>query len=527
MTRITAALLLFATGFAVSYSSPASAISQYHSVTFAENDNGSDSVTAIQTENAPAALTSFSNLNPHFSNPGFTFVNWNTEPDGNGHSYSDGETYDFSSPIVLYAIWAGQFHTVTFAENDNGSDTITALQTANGPTALTLFSNLSPQFANVGYTFTGWSTEADGTGATYSDGATYEFGSPIVLYAMWQATNVTAQFNVNGGAGAIASITAAVGSTISLPLAVSGISQSGYFFGGWNTAANGTGTSYQAGASVMLNANETFYAQWTPAVQISFSANGGVGSITQLSGKAGTSVSLPAATSLTNSGFSFSTWNTAANGTGTSYAPGQSVTFTTSLTLFAQWTATSSVAVTFSANGGSGSLATLTGAQGTSVTLPGSSSVVRSGYSFSSWNTAANGSGTSYQSGQSLMLSTSLTLYAQWKATPTSSLYGTIGDFSKNATALNASLKAQVTRLASVVREKQYDVVRLFGYSADTGISSLNGALSSARAHGVASFLESRLRSMKVVNVKISVAGEGAVPGKTSSTYSCVEVFVQ
>jgi outer membrane protein OmpA-like peptidoglycan-associated protein len=183
--------------------------------------------------------------------------------------------------------------------------------------------------------------------------------------------------------------------------------------------------------------------------------------------------------------------------------------------------------VSFSANGGNGSLATLTGATGSTVTLPSSSSVVRSGYSFTSWNTAANGSGASYAAGQSFTLSTSVTLFAQWKATPTSSLYGTIGDFSRNATSLNASLKAQVTRLASVVKKKQYDVVRLFGYSADTGFASLNGAVSSARANSVASFLASRLKSMKVKNVKISVSGEGAVPGRTSSIYSCVEVFVQ
>jgi hypothetical protein len=47
------------------------------------------------------------------------------------------------------------------------------------------------------------------------------------------------------------------------------------------------------------------------------------------------------------------------------------------------------------------------------------------------------------------------------------------------------------------------------------------------RAEGVANFLASQLRSMKIKNVKITVSGEGAVSGKTSSSYSCVEVFVQ
>jgi uncharacterized repeat protein (TIGR02543 family) len=526
ITRSLAIGLLLATAFGLSYSSPASAISQYHSVTFAENDNESDSVTALQSEDAPTALTIFSNLNPQFSNPGFTFVDWNTQPDGSGVSYSDGEVYDFSSSIALYAMWAGHYHSVTFAENDNGSDTVTEVQTEDVPAPLTKFSSLSPQFVNAGYTFTGWNTEENGTGSTYTDGETYDFGSSLALYAMWQATDATASFDDNGGTGSIASVTVAVGSTVSFPSA-SGISQSGYFFNGWNTAANGTGTSYQVGASVVLSANETFYAQWAPAVQISFSANGGIGSITPLSGQAGTSVAIPAATNLAYGGFSFASWNTAANGSGTSYEPGQSMTLTTSLTLFAQWTPVATIAVSFSANGGSGSLAALSGVAGSSITLPSSSSVVRSGFSFASWNTAANGSGNSYGAGQSMTLTTSITLYAQWKATLSSSLYGTIGDFSKNATSLNARLKAQVTRLAAVVKKKQYDDVRLFGYSADTGFASLNGTVSSARARSVASFLASQLRSMKVENVKISVSGEGAVSGETSTSYSCVEVFVQ
>ncbi len=526
LTRSITVALLLVTASAVSWASPALAIPPYHTVTFAENDSGSDQVTAIQTANVATTLTDFTNLSPQFVNEGHTFTGWNTQSDGTGTTYSDGQTYDFDADIVLYAMWVGQYHTVTFAENDSGTDQVTAIQSENAPAPLQSFESLSPQFVNEGYTFTGWNTESNGSGTAYSDGQSYDFESDIVLYAMWQATDATAVFNLNGGAGTIAPVTVGVGSTISLPSA-SGISESGYFFNGWNTAANGTGTSYQAGSSVVLSANETFYAQWTPAVQIAFSANGGTGSITQLNGQTGTSVVLPAATNLVYSGFSFASWNTAANGSGTSYLPGQSVPLTTSLTLFAQWTPIATIEVSFSANGGSGSLVTLTGAAGSTVTLPSSSSVVRSGYSFDSWNTAANGSGTSYTAGQSFTLATSIILYAQWKATPTSSLYGTIGEFLKNATSLTASQKARVTRLAEVVKDKRYDAVRLFGYSADTGSASLDGAVSAARAKSVASFLASQLRSMKVENVKISVSGEGAVPGETSSSYSCVEVFVQ
>ncbi|MFY9783754.1 MAG: InlB B-repeat-containing protein, partial [Acidimicrobiales bacterium] len=209
------------------------------------------------------------------------------------------------------------------------------------------------------------------------------------------------------------------------------------------------------------------------------------------------------------------------------YMPGQSLTLSTSLTLYAQWTAVADVVINFSADGGSGSLSALSGVIGTTVTLPSSSSVVKSGYTFSSWNTASNGSGTTYMPGQSLTLSTSLTLYAQWKSTPTSTLYGSVGLFSKNSTSLTASLKRQIAQLATVIHEKSYTAVRLFGYSADTGLASLNGSLSTARAKNVANYLRSELKAMKVTGVTVSAAGEGAVAGKTSSRYSCVEVFVQ
>jgi outer membrane protein OmpA-like peptidoglycan-associated protein len=278
---------------------------------------------------------------------------------------------------------------------------------------------------------------------------------------------------------------------------------------------------------VTLSANETFYAQWTPAIQISFGDNGGVGTLSSLSGQIGTTITLPSSASLTDTGFTLTSWNTAANGLGASYTPGQSLTLSTSLTLYAQWTAIPSIAINFSANGGSGSLATLTGTSGTTVTLPSASSVVRTGYTLISWNTAANGTGTSYSPGQSLSLSSTLTLYAQWKATPTSTLYGSIGVFPKSTTTLSAGLKAQVARLAAVVKRKGYSEVTLFGYSADTGLASLDGSLSSSRATRVANYLQSELRAMNVTGVKISATGEGAVVGKTSSSYSTVEVFVQ
>jgi len=415
--------------------------------------------------------------------------------------------------------------TVTFFENDSGGDTVNTYQIGSSAQDLTPFSSLTPAFSNPGHTFVGWNTSANGTGTSYSDGASYSFSSDIGLYAQWVLiVTVSANFVGNGGIGSIVPISDSVGSTLVLPSGAA-FSNTGYAFSGWNTVANGSGTAYATGASVVLEANETFYAQWTPQqFVVTFAPDGGIVSPTTIDVVFGTTpISLPTPI-LANE--SFNGWFTAPSGgslvglASTSYSPSQS------LTLYAQWSQTSTVQITFSVNGGSGSASTLSGVVGSTVTLPGSKSLLRSGYALSSWNTVASGSGTSYALGQSVTLSTSLTLYAQWKKTPTSVLYGAVGTFSKKSTTLTASLKAQIRRLAASIRAKKYAKVTLYGYTAETGVTSLNRSLSHARATNVANYLRSELRAMRVAGVVISAAGEGAVAGKTAPQYSRVEVFV-
>lgn len=71
---------------------------------------------------------------------------------------------------------------------------------------------------------------------------------------------------------------------------------------------------------------------------------------------------------------------------------------------------TSAFTVSFAANGGTGTTASITG---TTITLP-SNGFTRSGYRFDRWNTKADGSGTSYTAGQTITLSGDMTLYAIW-----------------------------------------------------------------------------------------------------------------
>jgi len=171
--------------------------SSFTTVTF--NANGGSGSMSPQTADVPTALTPNS-----FTRTGYSFSGWNTASDGSGTAYADGSIYDFSADITLFAQWTANNYTVTFSAN-GGSGSMSP-QTANVPTSLT-----SNTFTRTGYTFNGWNTASDGSGAAYADGATYSFAADITLYAQWVALpQYTVTFNANGGSGSMSPQTANV-----------------------------------------------------------------------------------------------------------------------------------------------------------------------------------------------------------------------------------------------------------------------------------------------------------------------------
>ena len=139
----------------------------------------------------------------------------------------------------------------------------------------------------------------------------------------------TITFNANGGSGAMANQSASSATAIN----ANTFTRTGYTFAGWNTAANGSGTAYANSASFPFTASTTLYAQWTPNT-IVFNANGGTGSMANQSSSTAAAIT---ANTFTKTCSSFTGWNTAANGTGTSYANGATYAFSANTTLYAQW----------------------------------------------------------------------------------------------------------------------------------------------------------------------------------------------
>ncbi|MGN6644249.1 MAG: beta strand repeat-containing protein, partial [Verrucomicrobiota bacterium] len=141
------------------------------------------------------------------------------------------------------------------------------------------------------------------------------------------------------------------------PAANSGsLARTGYTFAGWNTAANGSGTSYTPGSGSipMSGGDVTLYAKWTATV--TYDANGG-----DTAPSDGTAyaqyqfATVSGVGSMTRSGYSFNGWNTAADGTGTDYAPASSISMSDgNVTLYAKWTTETLPTYTITPSAGTG-----------------------------------------------------------------------------------------------------------------------------------------------------------------------------
>jgi uncharacterized repeat protein (TIGR02543 family) len=133
----------------------------------------------------------------------------------------------------------------------------------------------------------------------------------------------------------------------------------------------------------------------------------------------GTTVTVLGAGNLTKTGYSFTGWNTAANGTGTGYSAGDTFPMPANdVTLYAQWQV-NSYTVTYNGNNATSGSAPVDGssphAYDTVVTVLGPGSLTRTGYAFSGWNTAADATGTAYAPGNTFnMPAADVTLYAYW-----------------------------------------------------------------------------------------------------------------
>lgn len=365
-----------------------------------------------------------------FTRDGYTFVRWDTQADCRGKAVNPGDKWTLQGSSTLYACWAGTAQTLTYHGN-GATGGNTAAQSGHTGDELTTNAN---GFTRDGYTFVEWNTKADGTGGHYGKGTNGVAKWTMLpagndLYAIWQANPANIRYRDDWGAtGSTPDTTGVTGQNVTI--AQNGFTRPGYTFTGWARDRR-TDPSLQPGGRYTLTpGTTTLWAQWkADPAHLIYNSNSGSTSQTRRTDGVVDQTLTVIANPFTRSGYTFTGWNTQADGRGKAYAAGngfrlvadaKSNPVNTSV-LFAQWRI-NRVALKFDPNGGTGGYPDITVDAFTTVTIPADAKepkVQRPGFRFTGWamkpapgagdTILGPGKGTVAMPDQG-----SITVYAQW-----------------------------------------------------------------------------------------------------------------
>lgn len=334
---------------------------------------------------------------------GFSFVCYNTRPDGSGTNYMPGTAFYEEASTVLYAIWERDKYTITFNGNGGTGDTLTA--TKYYDIEITLPEGV---FEKTGCDFVEWNTRPDGTGAGYAAGGRYNGNGSVTLYAIWDVAKYRISYIASGSDNGPQQDIKIYDEDIRLSTVIP--SKEGFDFISWNTKQDGTGIDYMPGDNYTRNEHLTLYAKWDRhKYKVTYDRNGGdIGPGDGLK-YYGIAMTISGFTPV-RSGYTFLGWNTSRDGSGTKYDAYQTYLDNAPLTLYAQWSA-NRYTITFDAQGGNCDTRSSVYIYDTLYgTFPESS---KTGYSFDGWYSAKNG-GTRYEETDIVRITTGCVFYAHY-----------------------------------------------------------------------------------------------------------------
>ena len=227
------------------------------------NKNGDDKAEITgSTANSTHTYNLPGNLNRNgYKRTGYTFIGWNTQPDGKGKSYADMEsvmnlTSVDGDTVTLYAQWGAKSYVIRYHANGGAGSMVDQIIQYDVPTVLS-----KNQFTKSDYSFMGWALSANGEVA-YPDEQTVvnlmESGT-LDLYAIWAQNPHTVSFDYNGGSGSVKSQPflngKAYGPLPEYP------TKTEMLFTGWYTQKSG-GTRVKPETIANRTDDHTLYAQW-------------------------------------------------------------------------------------------------------------------------------------------------------------------------------------------------------------------------------------------------------------------------
>ena len=332
-----------------------------------------------------------------FAFTGKTFLGWNTQADGGGKAYVDEQavknlTVTNGETVTLYAQWSTNAYNVTFIDGHTGT-TITTQKVSYGGNAT------PPDIPNhTGYTSIGWDKTPNNVTSNMTVTVNYRANKYIIKFDK----------NDSNATGTMSDMQMEYDKAQNLT--ANAFKLTGRTWTGWNTAANGSGKAYVDKQSVknlttVDGGTVTLYAQWsTNAYTVTFVDGHDNHVIKQESVKYGGAATAPDAPY--HKGYTDSGWDKRFDN------------ITTSITVTLNYVPNSYV-IQFDRNGGtSGTMQPMDMKYDKAKNLT-ANAFGKTGYTWTGWNTQADGNGTAYQDKQQVINlvsddNGSITLYAQW-----------------------------------------------------------------------------------------------------------------
>ena len=402
---------------------------------------------------------------------GYAFIGWVLDADSESETpvYTIQLTKD-NNDKTYYAKWISSIAAVSFVATDaDNADVCNVMRTGNFGSTF----EIPADAQKAGYTFEGWFTKPNGSGAKLAEvaGETKKFSEldPYVYYAHFTNNNIKVTLEANNGTYSDGTASQEIAGRTDAEVHYSVPTRAGYTFVGWNKSGDATDTADAPCTSIAFpSENATYKACWTAdSAKVTFIAAGAEvlendattgGAVKDYIGVTDGAVTYGTMTAKKD-GYIFNGWSKTPDGAvvdpmPATFAPGNN-------TYYAVFTS-EDVKVTFNANGGE-----IGGSDHKDITgkFDGAVDVeapVREGYTFVGWanspTAAIAEAKTDLTYGYDIAVNNAQ-LYAVWSANNMSVTYEAnggkfkVGEEEKDAVTLTGGAETTYTKPADPQRE--------------------------------------------------------------------------